>query len=170
MHTRTHVSPLARRLLAGPVGLVLRSLVLLPPADPEAMPGAQERGCLTRSPGLWASQPAITAQYLPESLLSRPNDPQKAGYPVEAAILDLCAVGEDARRAGGAHPARLGRQCAAAHLNVAATRAGGGSCTAELPYLRTLLENCCGVGGLAWQLTTFRRAHGMAPAGMIRAR
>jgi hypothetical protein len=67
-------------------------------------------------------------------------------------------------------PARLGRQCAAAHLNVAATRAGGGSCTAELPYLRTLLENCCGVGGLAWQLTTFRRAHGMAPAGMIRAR
>jgi hypothetical protein len=72
MHTRTLVSPLARRLLAGPAGLVLGSLVLLPPADPQAMPGAQERGCLTRSPGFWASQPAITAHARSDSRTAPP--------------------------------------------------------------------------------------------------
>jgi hypothetical protein len=145
MRTRTHLPPLARRLLAGPAALMLGSLVLLPLAASEATPQAQNRGCLTRPPGFWASHPAIATQYLSEGLGTLPQDPQKAGDAAEA-IRDLCAVGEDAARlAREPQQARLVRQCSAAHLNVAATRAGGGSCTAEVPYLRTLLERCCGV-------------------------
>jgi hypothetical protein len=58
---------------------MLGSLVLLPIAASAATPQAQNRGCLTRPPGFWASHPAIATQYLSEGLWTSPQDPQKAG-------------------------------------------------------------------------------------------
>jgi hypothetical protein len=112
----------------------------LPPSHPEDGPREQSPGCLKRPPGFWTRHPAITAHHLPEM--------QAGSDRRDAVIRHLCAVREDARSTRGPEQTRLARQCAAADLNVAATRAGGGSCTAELPYLSTLLERCCAVEAL----------------------
>jgi hypothetical protein len=74
MRTRTHLPPLARRLLAGPAALMLGSLVLLPLAASETTPQAQNRGCLTRPPGFWASHPRSPRNTLSEGLGTLPQD------------------------------------------------------------------------------------------------
>jgi YVTN family beta-propeller protein len=100
-------------------------------------------GCLTRSAGFWGNRPAITAEFLPvtscgiELISTLP-------YDQGSATEDLCKSGKDFKN-NDTSPQQLQliRQCTAAALNIAATRANRGNCESEFRELAALLAECC---------------------------
>lgn len=86
-------------------------------------------GCLTKGPGFWSKHPEIAALYLPATSCGLALDSTAAGTG-SSVLEDLCFNGGDARTAStSTQQLMLVRQCTAAQLNLAATRAGGGDCS-----------------------------------------
>lgn len=85
-------------------------------------------GCLTRSAGFWAEHPEITGEYLSIESCGLTIDATRSKS-IASASEDLCVECDDARAGKTSmNQLQLVRQCLAANLNLAASRAGGGSC------------------------------------------
>lgn len=102
---------------------------------------APGQGCLTRTPGFWATHPDITEMFLPQTVCGVAIDNVLAGNGGSATEA-MCSVGKD-NKILGPQKTQLIRQCMAAYLNVTATEEGGGNCTSDLPSLGGVLDGCC---------------------------
>lgn len=96
------------------------------------------KGCLTRTPGFWGNHPGVTEEFLPIESCGHELTTTTAGT-AGSVTEDICSVGKDHKLYDSPQQAQLVRQCAAAALNIAASEALGGSCTAG----STLFERCC---------------------------
>ena len=97
-------------------------------------------GCLTRTPGFWGTHPDITAQYLSLESCGLTID-STLPRSVASATEDMCISGQDAKSAKTSmQQLQLVRQCMAANLNLAASRAGGGFCD---PVIEARIAECC---------------------------
>jgi hypothetical protein len=130
--------------------------------DSDAVCPGQGQGCLTRTPGFWATHPFLITD-------APANDPRSldlldleicglvfdntvagvasnTGANTNSTTEAMCSVGTDGKLyQGKSQQAQLVRQCVAAELNVAATLEGGGDCLGDRPGLGDLIEGCCGV-------------------------
>jgi hypothetical protein len=98
-------------------------------------------GCFTRTPGFWGNHPAITEQFLTVEVCGVTIDNVSAGNGTSA-IEAICSVGRDGKVLGP-QLTQLVRQCTAAALNIAASTAGGGNCSSDLPNLDAQMAACC---------------------------
>jgi len=97
-------------------------------------------GCLTRTPGFWGTHPHVTAQYLSLDSCGLTLD-STLPKDVASATEDMCVSGQDAKEAKTSmQQLQLVRQCMAAHLNLAASAAGGGSCGSPI---EARIAECC---------------------------
>ena len=118
--------------------------------DDAVCPGEPPKeGCLTRTPGFWGNHPFLIESTDPRSLDLLPlevcdttltNVNAGNGSSTTEAI---CSVGRDGKILGP-QLTQLVRQCTAALLNVAASRALEGECLTDFPQLGNLLTGCCG--------------------------
>lgn len=116
-------------------------------------PDENGEGCLTRTPGYWATHPEVTAAFLPVESCGLELGETTAG--LDGSITeDLCSVGTDHKVYGSPQEAQLVRQCAAAALNIAASEELGGSCEA---FTERFAECCsadlCGEDATASEIT-----------------
>jgi hypothetical protein len=100
-------------------------------------------GCLSRTPGFWGTHPRVTEIFLPVDSCGITTDNVLAAT-AGSAIEDNCFGGADFKN-NNTSPQQLQliRQCSAAALNLAATRAGGGNCEADYPGITLAFEDCC---------------------------
>ena len=104
-------------------------------------------GCFTRTPGFWATHPAITQVVLGSGLPScgLVVNNTKAFTPVSSTE-DMCSVGTDP---GANHTSpqqvQLIRQCMSAALNLAATAQAPhpGDCSSASPGITQMFDTCC---------------------------
>ncbi len=97
-------------------------------------------GCLTRTPGFWGTHPHVTSQYLSLDSCGLTLDSTEPKT-VASATEDMCISGQDAKGAKTSmQQLQLVRQCMAANLNLAASRAGGGSCDGTV---EARIASCC---------------------------
>jgi hypothetical protein len=97
-------------------------------------------GCLTRTPGFWGTHPHVTAQYLSLESCGLTID-STLPRSIASATEDMCISGQDAKGAKTSmQQLQLVRQCMAANLNLAASRAGGGSCDGTI---EARIAECC---------------------------
>jgi len=114
-------------------------------------------GCITQTPGFWCNRPLATHFLLPLRVCGITLDGVAAATQ-GSAIEDLVFGNDHTIDNGrtGVDPASLGypngiapqnlqlvRKCAAAQLNLAATRAAEGSCDSELPGIEQRISECC---------------------------
>ena len=105
------------------------------------------QGCFTRTPGFWATHPAITQAVLGAGLPScgLVVNTTAAATPVSSTE-DMCSVGTDSK-ANHTSPqqVQLIRQCMSAALNLAATAHAPtpGDCNSVSPGISTQFDTCC---------------------------
>lgn len=102
----------------------------------------EREGCLTRTPGFWATHPHVTAEFLEIEVCGTTLDNVNAGNG-HSAIEAMCSVGRDGRILGP-QLTQLVRQCTAAALNIAASQELGGNCSSDFPGIDTTFAACCG--------------------------
>jgi hypothetical protein len=100
-------------------------------------------GCLTRTPGFWGTHPHVAEKFLPLTSCGITIDNTYAWTPGSTAE-DMCSSGRDFKE-NDTSPQQLQliRQCMAAHLNIAATVAGQGSCEGSYPNINNIINSCC---------------------------
>ena len=102
----------------------------------------EEEGCLTRTPGFWATHPDVTDNYLEIGVCGTTISNVVAGNG-NSAIEAMCSVGKDSK-IQGPQLTQLIRQCTAARLNVAASLSLEGNCDSDYPGIDELIDGCCG--------------------------
>jgi hypothetical protein len=102
---------------------------------------APAKGCFTHTPGFWGTHPQITQKFLDVAVCGVTINNVLAGSQTSA-IEALCSVGTDGKILGP-QETQLIRQCTAAALNIAASRAGGGNCSTTFPNLDKEMAGCC---------------------------
>jgi hypothetical protein len=99
-------------------------------------------GCISRTPGFWCTHDRVTELFLPVESCGLTVDNVDVATPTSSTE-DL-ARGNDFNAAyTSPQQLQLIRQCTAAQLNIAATRAVGGNCEADFPGIDALLAECC---------------------------
>jgi len=115
--------------------------ILGPSCDPCEPPPSDE--CLTRTPGFWGTHPHITGLFLPVTVCGETLAATDAGS-CDSVTEALCVSPGQESRNNRAY-AQLVRQLTAAKLNLAATAANFGSCSATGIEARiTACEALCG--------------------------
>src|SRR5436189_2846509 len=105
------------------------------------------QGCFTRTPGFWATHPAITQAVLGAGLPScgLVVDTTAAATPVSSTE-DMCSVGTDSKaNHTSSQQVQLIRQCMSAALNLAATAQAPtpGDCNSVSPGISSQFDTCC---------------------------
>jgi hypothetical protein len=116
--------------------------------------------CLTRTPGFWGTHPGITQQVL-DAEIADATPIINCGVTMTnttastpgSATEDMCSVGTDRKDVKnikgelGTSPQQiqLARQCTAAALNLAVSKAAGLSCDTEFAGIFAKFDKCCGI-------------------------
>jgi hypothetical protein len=101
--------------------------ILGPSCEPCEPPPSDE--CLTRTPGFWGTHPHVTGLFLPVTVCGETLSVTDAGSCDSATEAMCVSPGRESR--GNRAYAQLVRQLTAAKLNLAATAASFGSCSAS---------------------------------------
>ena len=107
------------------------------------------QGCLTRTPGFWATHPDITMMFLPLDSCGLEVNTTEA-MTLVSSTEDMCSVGTDNKTITpptSPQQIQLVRQCMAANLNIEATNEIGGNCESDYPNITTLINDCCNNAG-----------------------
>jgi hypothetical protein len=100
-------------------------------------------GCLSRTPGFWGTHPHVTEKFLPLTSCGIEINNTYA-YTDGSSTEDMCFGGRDFKENDtSASQLQLIRQCMAAHLNIAATAVGQGSCESAYPAINDTIAYCC---------------------------